>query len=158
MPRAVVEALEADDFGHFASPLYARSFLMQYGQYLSVDVSQWIEDLVPTALIDSQAAEAFIELSNHNPLPAIREKEKSKSSGGGAMAAIWIIIITGGLGWGGMVIYRMLDERLSPPTPAPQQAAAPVSEPQEKASEPPVEKPVATAVAEPPKRAIIVEE
>lgn len=32
MPRAVVEALEADDLGFFTSPLYAGSFLRQYGE------------------------------------------------------------------------------------------------------------------------------
>ncbi|QTN33337.1 helix-turn-helix domain-containing protein [Akkermansiaceae bacterium] len=164
LPRAVVEALEADDFGFFTSPLYARSFLRQYGDYLNLDVSQWIEDLVPTTLIDSEAVESFIDLSETDSAPVIREKPKEKSSGGGAMAAVWMALITGGLVFGGMEVYKRLDDQLSPPAPtappAPpiQQAAAPEPAPAPQDAAETEEKSVATAQPEPPKRAIIVEE
>jgi len=161
LPRAVVEALEADDFGYFTSPLYARSFLRQYGDYVGVDVSPWIDDLVPTALIDSESAESFLDLSDPAPAAPARETEKAKSSGGGAVAAVWMILITGGLVWGGMEIFKSLDARLSPPASAPLQVAAadptpPEAVPEED-PEAPVEKPVAATSPETPKRAIIVD-
>ncbi len=158
LPRAVVEALEAGDIGFFASPLYARSFLKQYGEYVGVDVSQWIDDLVPTTLIDSETVESFIDLSDSTTPPATREKgkEKTKSSGGGAMAAVWMALITGGLVWGGIEVFKRLDGKLSPPSPVPQQATAADSAPPETALDEPEEKPIATTQPEPPRRAIIV--
>lgn len=152
LPRAVVEALEADDFGFFTSPLYARSFLRQYGEYVHLDVTQWIDDLVPTALIDSEAVEAFIDLSDSEPMPSAWKIVKTKDSGGSAMAAVWMILITGGLILGGMEFYKTLDDKLSTPAPSPPQAATPVPLPPAA----PEEKPVATTGLEPPKRAIIV--
>ncbi len=85
LPRAVVEALEVGDIGGFASPLYARSFLKQYGEYVGVDVSQWIDESRahnPDRLRDGR--ESFIDLSDSTTPPATREKgkEKTKSSGG----------------------------------------------------------------------------
>ena len=154
LPRAVVEALEASDIGFFASPLYARSFLKQYGEYVGVDVSPWIDDLVPTTLIDAETVESFIDLSDPTTPPATRENGKTKSSGGGAMAAVWMAIITGGLVWGGIEVFKRLDGKLSPPVP--QQAAAPDSAPPEEAPDEPEEKPIATTQPEPPRRAIIV--
>jgi cytoskeletal protein RodZ len=155
MPRAVVEALEADDFGFFASPLYARSFLKQYGEYIGVDVDPWIDDIVPTPLIDSDAAEAYIDIADPDPVPAKMENTKEKSTGGGAMAAVWMVLITGGLVWGGVEYFRRLDGKLS--TPAPQQAAAPAPVQEDDAvPETPEEKPIANAEPEAPRRAIIV--
>ena len=156
LPRAVVEALETDDFGYFTSPLYARSFLRQYGDYVGVDVSSWIDDLVPTALINSESAVAFFDLSDPDPARPAREIEKSKNPGGGAMAAVWLILITGGLIWGGIVVFKSLDERLSQLPPVPQQAAAPVPVPVETVAERPEEKSIAATEPEAPKRAIIV--
>ena len=158
MPRAVVEALESDDIGFFPSPLYARSFLKQYGDYLGVDVSPWIDDLVPTTLIDSEAVESFLDLSDPDPAPSFREKEKTRNPGGGAMAALWLIVITGGLVWFGVEYVRKLDARLSAaPPPVQQTAPAPPEEetaaPAETGEE---EKPVTVSEPEAPKRAIIV--
>lgn len=162
LPRAVVEALEADDFGFFTSPLYARSFLKQYGEYVGVDVSPWIDDLIPTSMIDGEAVESFIDISEPAPLPIIQEK--AKSTGGGAMAAVWMILITGGLVWGGVKFFENLDRKLSgeaPPAvtataePKPTKNSAPGTGEEEEEEE---ERPVATTQPEPPRRAIIVRE
>ena len=162
LPRAVVEALEADDFGFFSSPLYARSFLRQYGEYIGADVGPWIDDLVPTALIESETLEAFIDLTAPEPAPKAREKEKPRKTGGGAMAAVWMILITGGLVWGGIEIFRHYETKTTPPlqAPGPQQAAATPAPPEEPLAESPEKKPAAPsppAEPEPPQRAIIVE-
>lgn len=160
LPRAVVHALEADDFGFFTSPLYARSFLKQYGEFVGVDISPWIDDLVPTTLIDSESVESFIDLYGSDPAPRIKEKEKEKpnKSGGGSMAAVWMILISGGLIWGVIEAMKRMDEKLAPALPAQQQqpeeprpiTAEAVPAPPENIP-PPVREPDA------PKRAIIVE-
>ena len=49
IPRSVIEALEAGNFGVFDSPTYARSFLSQYSEFLKVDAELWLEALEPVA-------------------------------------------------------------------------------------------------------------
>lgn len=51
LPRSVVIALEAEDFHAFTSPVYARSFLAQYSDYLNVDAQPWVEALQPGAFM-----------------------------------------------------------------------------------------------------------
>ena len=67
LPKAVVAALEAEDFAGFASPLYARSFLKQYSDFLKVDADAWVDALEPGSyiardmigtLLDAPGAEA----------------------------------------------------------------------------------------------------
>jgi cytoskeletal protein RodZ len=158
LPRAVVHALEADDFGFFTSPLYARSFLKQYGEFVGVDTSPWMDDLVPTTLIDSEAVEAFIDLYGSDPVPKIKEKQKPKKTGGGSMAAVWMVLITGGLIWGVIEAMKRMDEKLAPSPPTQQQQP---EQPRPAIAETPPAAPeiVPPAIREPetPKRAIIVE-
>jgi cytoskeletal protein RodZ len=47
IPRAAIEALEADDITYFTCPLYAQSFLRQYGDYIGLDVEPWMDNLFP---------------------------------------------------------------------------------------------------------------
>ncbi len=172
MPRAVVTALESEDFGFFTSPLYARSFLKQYSAYVGVDVEPWLDSLLPITLIDGDALDSFIDLSE--PAPVVKKTSVKSSSSGGAMAAVWMILITGGLVWGGVKAYEHLDKRLSEtpgekqkPSPAPsdsepttEPATTPEDAEAELAETPPEaeEEPVASTGPEPPRRAIIVRE
>jgi cytoskeletal protein RodZ len=157
MPRAVVEALEADDFGFFTSPLYARSFLKQYGDYVNLDVSPWIVDLVPTAMIDGDAVDSIIEIEE--PVQPVHRERQKKSGGGGSLAALWLIVITGGLVWGGRELFKDFESKHA-------KAPAPVQEVPTKPDEPAprivaVEEEIKTVTTdgpEPAKRAIIVRE
>lgn len=47
LPRSVVIALEAEDFQAFTSPVYARSFLAQYSEFLNVEARPWVDALQP---------------------------------------------------------------------------------------------------------------
>lgn len=156
LPRAVVEALESGDFGFFNSPLYARSFLRQYGDYIGADVSPWIDDLIPVTMIDSVSVGEFIDLSELETSPALREKAIPQASGGGAMAAAWLILITGGLIWAGLTYYQDLEHKLSEaPAPTDKKPTQAISD--TPSQEAPEEKPIATNEPEPPRRAIIVD-
>ncbi len=155
LPRAVVEALEADDYGFFTSPLYARSFLKQYGDYVGLDVTPWMEALVPTAMIDGDAADALIEIEEPSP-PVPREREK-KGGGAGSMAALWLILITIGLIWGGMELFKDFESKhAKAPAPVPEIAAKPAPTTPEPENVDEEKKRIATDGPEPPKRAIIV--
>lgn len=157
LPRAVVEALESDDFGFFTSPLYARSFLKQYGDYVGLDVSPWLDDLVPTAMIDSEAVESIIEIEEATPPPVLKERVR-KGGGAGSLAALWLIVITGGLVWGGREIFKDFESKHAKENaPAQPIAAKPDAKPAEpETEEVEEEKTVSTVEPEPPKRAIIV--
>lgn len=174
IPRAVVEALEADNYGFFTSPLYARSFLKQYGEYVGVDVAPWLDDLVPTSMIDGETVESYIDIAESPSHVITPQKTKS---GGGAMAAVWMLLITGILVWGGIKGMEVLDKKLSSPvvsespeegkSPAEKVAQPPIpkatdNDPESakiaKETTPPDEKPVASTAAEPPRRAIVVPE
>lgn len=171
MPRSVVEALESEDFGFFSSPLYARSFLQQYGEYVGADVEPWLNDLEPTTMIDGEAVESFIDISEPVAAAVTREKPKT-NSGGGAWAAVWMILITASLIWGGITFYGKYESRFASPvktadTDEPSKDQPPADEPVEPAAEmepvetPPevvLETPTRTAVTGSPPRAIPVRE
>lgn len=150
--------MEADNFGFFTSPLYARSFLKQYGDYVGLDVTPWIVDLVPTALIDGETAEAFIEILEPFSQPVIREKRRNaEGGGGGAMAAIWLVLITGGLVWGGMELFKEFESKHGKaPVPTPPTATKADPTPPDRENKDEEEAAAATDGPEPPKRAIIV--
>ncbi len=111
MPRNVVTALEAEDFGFFTSPLYARSFLKQYSAYVGVNADPWLDSLMPISLIDGDALDSYIDISA--PPPVIKKTREKSASSGGAMAAVWMILITGGLVWGAIKTFESLDKRFS---------------------------------------------
>ena len=157
MPRAVVEALEADDFGFFTSPLYARSFLKQYGDYVNLDVSPWLEDLVPTAMIDGEAVDSIIEIEE--PSQPVRRERQKKSGGGGSLAALWLIVITGGLVWGGRELFKDFESKhAKAPAPIPEVATKPDEPAPEIVAVEEEIKTITTDGPEPAKRAIIVRE
>jgi hypothetical protein len=41
-----IEAMEADDFGALSAPVYAKSFIKMYAQYLGLDAQPLVEDYV----------------------------------------------------------------------------------------------------------------
>lgn len=47
IPRTILHALEKNDWDHFSCSTYARSFLNQYGNFLSVNVNEALLDLSP---------------------------------------------------------------------------------------------------------------
>jgi len=169
MPRAVVEALETDNFGFFSSPLYARSFLQQYGEYVGADVEPWINDLEPTTMIDGKAVESFIDISEPVAAAVVRANPKRGTGGGGAWAALWGILITAGTVWGGLKIYENFENKfltqaqadiLNPAQPAAGEAPKPSDRGgvEEVPIEPKMKENIAGVQPEPPRRAIIVRE
>jgi cytoskeletal protein RodZ len=107
IPRPVIEALEAEDFGFFNSPLYARSFLKQYGEYIGADVEHWLADFSPTVMIDSDSVESILG-SPESPSehPASPETTRNMSA---IWGTIWIFLITFAVIWAGVEIYEKLD-------------------------------------------------
>lgn len=110
IPRAVVAALEEPDFSFFSSPLYARSFLRQYGDYLGADVNLWMSDPLPEPGISGETVEAVIDMPK--PLTTIRESNEPQRVRG-TLAAVWLLLITGVLLWSGVRLYEGFEQSLS---------------------------------------------
>lgn len=154
IPRPVIEALEAEDFGFFTSPLYARSFLKQYGEYVGADVEPWLADFVPAAMFDSDSVESILggseSTAEHSASP---ETEKNMSA---IWGPIWIFLITLAVIWAGVKIYEKLDADHQQTEQSEPYVSPEVSD------ELPEETPVEPTVSEPtepdaPRRATIVE-
>ncbi len=87
VPRPAVAALENEDFSYFDSPVYAKSFLLQYSEFLEVDAHTWLDALEPGSFI---ASGALLK----GPEPSTRRVEKSEpqNKGGGMMVIILLIV------------------------------------------------------------------
>lgn len=154
IPRAVIEALESENFGFFTSPLYARSFLRQYGDYIGADVEIWIESLVPEAMIDAESVEAMIEISEPVAKAGLRENPKTSS---GRWSGVLMVAATAGLIWGGIKAFEKLDTQLSDSTEEVIKVDPQPAPPVEEEVVPETQNQIPATQPEPPKRAIIVD-
>ncbi len=175
IPRDVLKAMEEDNFGYFSSPLYARSFFKQYGEYVGVDPGDSLDNLVPVTMIDGEAVESFIDLSQPISTVPSRPKRRNTSekravipNAGGGMAAVWLILVTGGLLWGGMKLYQSFEKPLADAENATETLKIPSSELEKAEDESLVqiqdaadrenEEAVRISAPEAPRRAIVVQE
>ena len=152
IPKPVIEALEAENFGFFTSPLYARSFLKQYAEFIGAEVEPWLADFVPAVMIDSDAVETILG-GPESPTEHASSTETEKTSNA-IWGPVWIFLITLAVIWAGVKAYEMLDSKhsqtLPPNEPALSGEAAPEPTPQPDVGTPPED-------YETPKRAVIVE-
>jgi cytoskeletal protein RodZ len=89
LPRTAAEALEDENFSHFDSPVYAKSFLLKYSAALGVDAKAWLDALEPGSFM---ASGALVK----RPDPARpKESEESVKRGGVASAFILLLIAAG---------------------------------------------------------------
>jgi cytoskeleton protein RodZ len=165
IPARVIEALEADDYGMFSSPTYARSFLSQYAEFVEVDATRWLDIFEPVAFTGGDDPLGIPEIPepprriSRTPAAAIETPNRSHGAG----ATMLLILVTGGLTYGGWKVWPHLDQKfgsLEPPA-APAQNTVPPSlggDPQAARSTEIVSTPDAKASEGPPPRAIIVQE
>jgi cytoskeleton protein RodZ len=165
IPVRVIEALEADDYGVFSSPTYARSFLSQYAEFVDVDATRWLDHFEPAAITGGDDEWGVLDIpepprrASRSPVAAIETPNRSHGAG----ATMLLILVTGGLTYGGWKVWPHLDQKfgsLEPPA-APVQATPPASdgEPQGAPKTEIVSAPDLKAAPEgPPPRAIIIQE
>ncbi|MBK1881153.1 helix-turn-helix domain-containing protein [Luteolibacter pohnpeiensis] len=107
IPRAVVEALESEDFSFFSSPTYAKSFLRQYSEFLKVDADEWLNALEPGSYVAGQVLGPLVETVDE---PELGETAAPATMGG--FASIWLLLISGALVFGGVKGYQWLEQKL----------------------------------------------
>ena len=61
LPLKVLIALESEDFSIFVSPLYAKSFLTQYSEFIGVDATLWIDAIEPGQFIPNDGIGTILE-------------------------------------------------------------------------------------------------
>ena len=106
LPRSAIEALESENFAHFASPVYAKSFLSQYSGFLNVEATQWLDALKPSAFIEGDPL-----LSLLNSADAAADDAPSIKSRGGWMPVIGLLAVSGGIVLGAIELFDFFDER-----------------------------------------------
>ncbi len=161
LPRSVVVALEANDFSVFTSPVYAKSFLAQYSEYLNVDAQPWLDALEPGSFMPGGLLHPLLE----GPTEEAEVKAASQESRGGLLSILGLFGLTAAVVVGTIKGYEFFEKRFggegAPAVVSPDKAKAaeeveivePPSEQIEKKVEADKED---EEIAQPPPRAIIV--
>lgn len=111
VPRPAVEALEDENFSYFDSPVYAKSFLLQYSEFLEVDAHTWLDALEPGSFIASGAL-----LKGPEP-PARRKEPEEPQSKGGGMAVIILLLVTAAIVYGVIKGFEFFESKHGAPAP-----------------------------------------
>lgn len=126
IPRSVVEALEAEDFSVFASPVYAKSFLAQYSEFLNVDAQPWLDALEPGSFVAGGHLGDLLE----GPSDQAVEREASTEQRGGFLSVLGLLTLTAAVIVGAIKGYEFFEVRLGGKEPLripkPPVTAAPV--------------------------------
>jgi cytoskeletal protein RodZ len=98
IPRSIVEALEAEDFSVFTSPTYAKSFLRQYSEFLSVDADPWLDALEPASYVSGESWQPMFA-AGESPASLKREgrEPEAATSGPNKWSALWVMLLTAAL-------------------------------------------------------------
>jgi cytoskeletal protein RodZ len=170
LPKNIVIALENEDFYTFTSPLYAKSFLAQYSDFLKVDALPWIDAIEPGSFVPSAMIGQVVEAPE---TVAVLIQPASPQHRAGWFAVLGLLAVSVALVYGAVQGYDAFESRfgkepraLADPIPGtPEPTLAPVSKENPfgppVASKSPVRKISASEkedsdLAQPPPRAIIV--
>ncbi len=125
LPRSAIEALENEDFSSFVSPVYAKSFLAQYSEFLNVDANPWLDALNPSTFIEGDPLFPLFDSGRGKH----EERPVNIETNGSWMGAVWLLLFSGVLVFGAIQIFNFFDLRNSqdrleskkPAQPAPPQ-------------------------------------
>lgn len=107
IPGTVVAALEMGDFTVFSSPIYARSFLNQYSEFLNVDATQWLDAIESVSYRLDGAGLRVLESSR--PEPILKTAERTPMNGW--FAGISTVAVSCGLVVVAIKGYDLLERR-----------------------------------------------
>ena len=108
IPRSVVEALEAEDFTAFASPVYAKSFLSQYSEFLNVDAQPWLDALEPGSFVAGGQLRDLFEGPDSHP----EEREGSQEHRGGLLSVLGLLTLSAAVIVGAIKGYEFFEAHL----------------------------------------------
>ena len=107
IPKSVIEALEAADFGVFDSQTYARSYLSQYSEFLNVDARIWLDAFEPASFAPVEVVQPSWQPhhSRKDPGPPPRQGT------GGWISALRGLMLTCALIYAAILAYQLLEAR-----------------------------------------------
>lgn len=73
---ATLKALEINDYSHFASPAYAKSFLQQYSEHLGIDAHEWLQSFDTSTVLSDLDSYNYL---NPDPEDQARGRNGSRS-------------------------------------------------------------------------------
>ena len=124
IPRPAAEALEKEEFSYFASPVYAKSFLLQYSEFLEVDARAWLDALQPGSFMASGALLKGPEAPTRK-----KEQETTREPRNSALAVFILLLLTAAIILGAIKAYEFFESHLSEepaPPSTPEEQAQPV--------------------------------
>ncbi len=147
LPRSAIVALEAEDFSHFISPVYAKSFLAQYSGFLNVDATPWLDALKPSAFIEGDPLLPLLESSG---MAAIKVPTHDGVRGGWT-STLWLLALSCGLVFGAAQAFQFFESRFGEDLTQQYRARKPVNLPALENAPAPTAPPVSQAEAAVPK-------
>jgi cytoskeleton protein RodZ len=123
LPRSVVVALEAEDFAVFASPLYAKSFLSQYSDFLGVDAQPWLDALEPGSFMPGGLLRPLVDA------PLVQLTPRGADTRGGWRPVLSLLGLSAALVFAAIKSYAFFEARFGAeahPAAAPVVSSAPV--------------------------------
>lgn len=111
VPLAAARALEAEDFSHFASPVYAKSFLLKYSGFLKVDARTWLDALAPGSFM---ASGSLLK----GPEAPTQKSEEPETQRGGVIAVFILVLLSAAIIVAAIKGYEFFEARFSEPQQA----------------------------------------
>ncbi len=126
LPQSAIEALEAEDFTGFASPVYAKSFLAQYSDFLHVEAAPWLDALKPSAYIEGDPLRPILTARGTTTLETMPRSESRE----GGFSALLLLLVSCALVYGAFRVFELFEARFGVDVTHPQV--------EKKAEEPPI--------------------
>lgn len=109
LPKDVIRALESGDFGSFAGPVYARSFLTQYSDHLQVNASDWLGAIEQTEFVPEGDVLPVIDKRGVKPAKEAQVERQGSSSSWGPVFGF--LATTALLVWGAVTFVRKFESQ-----------------------------------------------
>ena len=116
-----LEEIENEDFSQFASLAYAKGFLLIYGNFLDVDVSQYLEAVETSESVTTDGYAYLQDAPEPEPMRPVTVRRRSSPGSGsrGSLMPLIIGVVVLVVGFTAMRWFLQM-QRLKPrPTPAP---------------------------------------
>jgi len=126
IPARIIRNLEQNDYTHFASPTYAKSYLKQYSEYLEVNADFWLK------AFDTSGAASHLDAFSHldgagkdyttpvaKPQKGTRKQHSRTAidtiSHDNTFSALLAVIVCAAVIGGGFTLYRFFENQLDEP-------------------------------------------
>jgi cytoskeleton protein RodZ len=123
-----LEEIENEDFSQFASLAYAKGFLLIYGKFLDVDVSQYLEAFETSESVTTDGYAYLQDAPEPEPMRPVTVRRRSSSPGSGSRGSLMPLIIgVIVLVVGFTVMKWFLQMQRLKPRPAPAPGTSPIA-------------------------------